>query len=63
MDKPDLSQDERGCHEINGALYAISMLKDELELRLDEARDNCVREVLDNNIALINAQDREYRHW
>lgn len=37
--------------------------KDELELRLDEARDDCVREVMDNIIALINVQDREYRHW
>ena len=57
-----MSKDEHECHEMNGALYAISMLKDELELRLDEARDDCVREVMDNIIALIDAQDREYRH-
>ena len=62
MDKPELSKDEHECHEIHGALYTISMLKDELELRLHEARDNCAREVLDNSMALIDAKDREYRH-
>ena len=52
---------ERECHELVGALEAINTLKEELELRLDEARDDCVREVLDNIITLISAQGSEYR--
>lgn len=61
MDNTDMKQVERECHEIIGALDAINTLKEELELRLDEARDDCVREVLDNIISLICAQDSEYR--
>lgn len=61
MDHTKIRQKECDCHELDGALDAISTLKKELELRLDEARDDCVREVLDNIIALIDAQDREYR--
>jgi hypothetical protein len=52
----------REFHELIGALDAISALKEELELRLDEARDDCVREVLDNVIALVGAHIIEYQH-
>jgi len=37
------------------------MLKEELKLRLNETRNDCVREVFDNIITLIDAQDSEYR--
>jgi hypothetical protein len=46
---------------MNGALGAISMLKEQLELRLQEARDDCVREVLDNVIALLATEQVEYQ--
>lgn len=53
---------EREFHELIGALDAISALKEELELRLDEARDDSVREVLDNVIVLVGAHIIEYQH-
>jgi hypothetical protein len=49
----------QALHEMNGALGAISMLKEQLELRLQEARDDCVREVLDNVIALLATEQVE----
>jgi len=53
---------QRELHELIGALNAISLLKDQLGLRLEEARDDCVREVLDNVIVLLGAQIIEYQH-
>ncbi|MCK4743844.1 MAG: hypothetical protein KAT25_08495 [Sulfuriflexus sp.] len=53
---------ERESHELTGAVDAISTLKEELELRLEEARDDCSREVLDNVIALVGAHSIEYQH-
>ena len=53
---------EREFHELIGALDTISALKEELELRMGEARDDCVREVLDNVIALVSAHSIEYQH-
>jgi hypothetical protein len=61
MESADVGRLQREVHELNGALDTISTLKEELELRLEEARDDCVREVLDNVIALIDAQGIEYR--
>jgi len=61
MDNKDVERSECEFHELIGALDAFNTLKEELELRLEEARDNCVREVLDNIIALVDAQDIEYR--
>jgi len=61
MESTDVGRLEREFHELIGALDAISTLKEELELRLEEARDDCVREVLDNIIALADAQGIEYR--
>lgn len=61
MASKDTGQLGREIHELIGALNAISALKEELELRLAEAPDDCVREVLDNVIALVNARDIEYR--
>jgi hypothetical protein len=51
----------QALYELNGALGAISMLKEQLELRLQEARDDCVREVLDNVIALLATEQVEYQ--
>ena len=62
MDSKDAGQLERELRELIGALNAISVLKEELELRLEEARDDCVREVLDNVIALVGAYSIEYQH-
>jgi len=56
MDHTEIRQKECDCHELHGDLDAISTLKEELELRLDEARDDCVCEVLDNIITLIDAK-------
>ena len=61
MDSKDIGQLQREVHELSGALDATSALKEKLELRLGEARDDCVREVLDNVIALVDAQGNEYR--
>jgi hypothetical protein len=49
-------------HELSGALAALSTLQEKLELRLNEARDECTREALDNIIALVAAHASEYRH-
>jgi len=62
MDSKDVGKLKLEFHELIGALDAISALKEELELRLEEARDDCVREVLDNIITLVDAQTIEYRH-
>ena len=62
MESIEVGQLERETHELIGALDAVSTLREELELRLEEARDDCVREVLDNIIALVDAQGIEYRH-
>ncbi len=48
MESTDVRRLEREVHELTGALDAVSVLKEELELRLAEARDDYVREVLDN---------------
>lgn len=61
MDSKDIGQLQREVHELSGALDVTSALKEKLELRLEEARDDCVREVLDDIIALVDAQDIEYR--
>ena len=61
MESTDVGRLEREFHELIGALDAISALKEKLELRLEEARDDCVREVLDNIIVLVDAQGIEYR--
>ena len=62
MNNTDVERLEREFHELIGALGAIGALKEQLELRLGEARDDCVREVLDNVIALVSAHSIEYRH-
>ncbi len=62
MESIEVGQLERETHELIGALDTVSTLREELELRLEEARDDCVREVLDNIIALVDAQGIEYRH-
>jgi len=62
MGNTDVGRLERKFNELIGALDAISALKEELELRLEEARDDCVREVLDNVIALVGAHSIEYQH-
>ncbi len=61
VDSTGMGQLEQEYHELTGAMNAISALTEELELRLEEARDDCVREVLDNVIALVEAQGIEYR--
>jgi hypothetical protein len=61
MESTHVEPSEREFHELIGAHDAISALKEKLELRLEEARDDCVREVLDNIIALVDAQGIEYR--
>ena len=62
MDSTDIGQLKCEFHELIGALDTISVLKEELELRLEEARDDCVREVIDNVIALVSAYCIEYKH-
>jgi hypothetical protein len=62
MDSKELERSEREFCELIGAVDAINTLKKELELRLDEARDDCVREVLDNVINLVDAHCIEFRH-
>lgn len=61
MDSKDVDRSECELHELIGALDALNALKEELELRLEEARDDGVREVLDNIIVLVDAQGIEYR--
>lgn len=61
MNSKDVERSEREFCELMGALDAINALKEQLELRLQEARDDCVREVLDNVITLVGAQGIEYR--
>ncbi|MEJ2406825.1 MAG: hypothetical protein P8171_21525 [Candidatus Thiodiazotropha sp.] len=53
---------EQEMHELNGAIAALDTLQQKLELRLNEARDEGAREVLDNVIALVGAYTSEYRH-
>jgi hypothetical protein len=62
MGSPEAGQSQREFDELTGALDAIGKLREELELRLEEGRDDCVREVLDNVIALVDAHSIEYRH-
>lgn len=53
---------EREMDELKGAIAALDTLQQKLELRLNEARDEGAREVLDNVIALVGAYTSEYRH-
>jgi len=53
---------QRKIYEMNGALAALNILKEKLELRLNEARDQCTREALDNVISLVAAHTSEYQH-
>ncbi len=62
MDSTGAGRLEDEFHKLTGSLDAISTLSEELELRLEEARDDCVREVLDSIIALVDAQGIENRH-
>ncbi len=61
MESADVVRLEYDLRELIGALDAINILKEELEHRLDEARDECVREALDNIINLVDAQSIEYQ--
>lgn len=61
MGNTDIGQVERELYELTGALDAIYALKEKLELRQADARDDCVREVLDNVIFLVDAHEIEYR--
>jgi hypothetical protein len=61
MDSKNVERSERKFCELAGAVDAINTLKEELELRLNEARDDCVREVLDNVINLVDAHSIEFR--
>ena len=61
MVSTDVEGSDCELQELSGSLNAIDALKSELELRLEEARDDCVREVLDNIIALVDAREIEYR--
>lgn len=61
MDSTDTVRMKREYHEFIGACDAISTLKVELVSRLEEARDDDVHEVLDNIIALVDAQGLEYQ--
>jgi hypothetical protein len=51
----------REFHELNGAVDVLNELKQKLEVRLGESRDDCVGEVMVNIITLIDAQSVEYR--
>jgi hypothetical protein len=53
---------EQEMHELNGAIAALATLQEKLALRLNEARDECAREMLDNVLALVAAHMSEYRH-
>jgi len=58
----DTAARQREMCELNGAIEAITTLAKRLELRLNEARDDCVREALDNVLALVRAYEIEYQH-
>lgn len=57
-----LTGEDRERCELEGAIQALDVLMEELEMRLSEARDECMREALDNVIALVVAHESEYRH-
>jgi len=61
MESTDKGRLDCEVHKLNGALDAISRLREELELRLEEARDDCVRETLDNIITHVGSQIVEYQ--
>jgi len=61
MESTDTLQLDHKLHKLVGAIDAINVLKEELELRLEEARDDNVRETLDNIIVLVDAQIIEYQ--
>jgi hypothetical protein len=61
MQSEEAERRQREFHELSGALMAINALQERLELRLNEARDECVRETLDNVIALVRAHGFEYQ--
>lgn len=61
MPKTDETEWQRKFHELNGAVAALGTLSEQLTLRLNEARDDCIREVLDNIIALVAAEQIEYQ--
>jgi len=46
MENADTGRLKQEFYELIGAHDAISSLKDQLDLRLEEARDECVREAL-----------------
>lgn len=48
--------------ELNGALSVLDILLERLDLRRNEARDDCMREALDNVIELVRAYEIEYQH-
>jgi hypothetical protein len=62
MEYEEMTEHEQEMHELNGAIAALDTLREKLELRLNEARDECVREALDNVIELARAYEIEYRH-
>jgi len=47
--------------ELNGALSVLDTLLERLDLRLNEARDDCVREARDNVVELVRAYEIEYQ--
>ena len=61
MEYDEMTAGQREIHELSGALAALGTLQEKLELRLNEARDECMREALDNIIALVAAHASEYR--
>lgn len=61
MGSDEVARSQQAFHELNGAIAAIKTLREMLELRLGEARDDCVQEVLDNIIALVSAEEVEYQ--
>ena len=62
MDSTDIVRMKREYDELVGACDAMSSLKVGLVSRLEEARDDCVREVLDNIIELVESRELEYGH-
>ena len=53
-------QQEAEYHRLAGAYDATRSLRELLELRLGEARDDNVREVLDNIIEVVKSREVEY---